>query len=106
MLIPKEQLGLNQYDFPLNFSGNIRIRHVLEMFAQDIGPEEIKSKVTHPLEGIKVAPYYGCQILRPRKDHEETENPRYFEELLSTPESRGPGFACHVPPGGKAGART
>jgi len=67
----------------LNFSGNIRIRHVLEMFAQDIGAEEIKSKVTHPLEGIKVAPYYGCQILRPRKDHEETENPHYFEELLS-----------------------
>ena len=67
----------------LNFSGNINVRHLLEMFAQDIGPEEIKSKVTKPLEGLKVAPYYGCQILRPKKDHEEVENPRYFEELLT-----------------------
>jgi heterodisulfide reductase subunit B len=67
----------------LKFSGNINVRHLLEMFAQDIGPEEIKSKVTKPLEGLKVAPYYGCQILRPKKDHEEVENPRYFEDLLT-----------------------
>jgi heterodisulfide reductase subunit B2 len=61
----------------------VKIKHLLEMFAQDIGPEEIKSKVTNPLEGLKVAPYYGCQILRPKKDHEEVENPRYFEDLLT-----------------------
>ncbi|RJP48170.1 MAG: disulfide reductase [Anaerolineaceae bacterium] len=67
----------------LNFSGNTKVRHLLEMFAQDVGPDEIRSKVTRPLEGVKVAPYYGCQILRPRKDHEEVENPRYFEDLLS-----------------------
>jgi heterodisulfide reductase subunit B len=67
----------------LNFSGNTKVRHLLEMFAQDVGSDEIRSKVTHPLEGVKVAPYYGCQILRPRKDHEEVENPRYFEDLLS-----------------------
>ena len=67
----------------LNFSGNINVRHLLEMFAQDIGAEEIKSKTVKPLEGLKVAPYYGCQILRPKKDHEEVENPRYFEDLLT-----------------------
>jgi len=67
----------------LNFSGNITVRHLLEMFAHDIGPETIKSKVTKPLEGLKVAPYYGCQILRPKKDHEDVENPRYFEDLLT-----------------------
>ena len=67
----------------LHFSGEIRIHHLLEMFAEGIGSDEIKSKVTHPLEGLKVAPYYGCQILRPRKDHEEIENPHYFEDVLS-----------------------
>jgi len=35
------------------------------------------------LNGLKVAPYYGCQIVRPRKDHEEVEDPRYFEDVLS-----------------------
>ena len=70
----------------LQFSGNLRIQHLLEMFAQDIGAEEIKSKVTHPLEGVRVAPYYGCQILRPRRNHdsaESLEHPQYFEELLT-----------------------
>jgi heterodisulfide reductase subunit B len=67
----------------LNFSGNIKIQHLLEMYVQDIGVEEIKSKVTNPLAGLTVAPYYGCQILRPRKDHEEVENPHFFEDLLS-----------------------
>ena len=67
----------------LHFSGNIRIRHLLEMYAQDIGPEEIKTAVTHPLDGVQIAPYYGCQILRPRKDHESVEQPHYFEDLIS-----------------------
>lgn len=70
----------------LHFSGGLRIQHLLEMFAQDIGAEEIKTKVTKPLEGIKVAPYYGCQILRPRKDHDSAialETPQYFEELMA-----------------------
>ena len=67
----------------LHFSGNIRIRHLLEMYAQDIGPEVIKTAVTHPLDGVQVAPYYGCQILRPRKDHESVEQPHYFEDLIS-----------------------
>jgi len=70
----------------LQFSGNLRIRHLLEMFAQDLGAEAIKSKVTNPLEGLRVAPYYGCQLLRPRKDHdtaEALEQPQYFEELMT-----------------------
>lgn len=70
----------------LQFSGNIRVRHLLEMFSQDLGVDEIKAKVTNPLEGMKVAPYYGCQILRPRKDHDSAvalETPQYFEELLT-----------------------
>lgn len=70
----------------LHFSGGLRIQHLLEMFAQDIGAEEIKARVTKPLEGLRVAPYYGCQILRPRKDHdpaEALEHPQYFEELMA-----------------------
>lgn len=66
----------------LSFSGKIKVKHLIEVFAEDVGFEEIKEKVTQPLEGLKVAPYYGCQILRPRKDHEEVEKAEFFEELL------------------------
>jgi heterodisulfide reductase subunit B len=67
----------------LRFSGSIAVRHLIEVFIKDVGLEQIKSKVTHPLDGLRVAPYYGCQILRPRKDHEEVEQPRFFEDLVS-----------------------
>ncbi|UCC76620.1 MAG: hypothetical protein JSW37_14120, partial [Anaerolineales bacterium] len=36
-----------------------------------------------PLEGLSVAPYYGCQIVRPKKNGEDVEQPRFFEDLLS-----------------------
>jgi heterodisulfide reductase subunit B len=68
----------------LHVNGTLMVRHLIEVFIEDVGYEEIKKKVKQPLKGLKVAPYYGCQILRPRKDHEEVENPQYFEELLTS----------------------
>jgi heterodisulfide reductase subunit B len=67
----------------LHYSGNIVVKHLIEIFIRDIGIEAIEGAVTHPLQGLNVAPYYGCQILRPRKDHEETERPQFFEDLLA-----------------------
>ncbi len=67
----------------LRFTGNVSVRHLIEVFVHDIGLQELKASATHPLDGLRVAPYYGCQILRPRKDHEDVEQPRFFEDLLS-----------------------
>ena len=62
----------------LHVSGTSKVRHLIEVFINDVGLEEIKNKVTNPLKDLRVAPYYGCQILRPRKDHEDVENPSIF----------------------------
>ncbi len=67
----------------LQYAGTSQVYHLLEVFANDVGVDEIKKRVVQSLNGLKVAPYYGCQIVRPRKDHEEVENPRFFEDLLS-----------------------
>ncbi len=67
----------------LHFNGTVGVKHLIEVFANDIGPEELKNKVTNPLEGIRVAPYYGCQIVRPQKDKEDVEQPMFFEEMIS-----------------------
>jgi heterodisulfide reductase subunit B len=67
----------------LQLSGNLSVHHLIEVFVNEIGIKEIKSKVSKPLTGLHIAPYYGCQIVRPRKNGEEVENPQYFEELLS-----------------------
>lgn len=47
------------------FKGNIEIKHVLQVFSEDIGADKIKDSVIKPLNGLKVAVHYGCHILRP-----------------------------------------
>jgi heterodisulfide reductase subunit B len=42
-----------------------RVRHLLDVLLNDVGPKAIGDAVQKPLTGISVAPYYGCQILRP-----------------------------------------
>jgi heterodisulfide reductase subunit B len=67
----------------LHVNGTMKVRHLIEVIIEDVGLEEIKKKVSHPLKELRIAPYYGCQLLRPRKDHENVENPQFFENLLS-----------------------
>lgn len=67
----------------LRVEGKMKVRHLLEVFIEDVGIEAIRAQVKYPLQGVRVAPYYGCQIVRPRKNKEDVENPQFFEELLS-----------------------
>ena len=67
----------------LQFNAEIAVHHLIDVFVNEIGMDEITAKVTNPLKGLQIAPYYGCQIVRPRKNGEEIENPRFFEELIS-----------------------
>ncbi len=67
----------------LQLSGPINVKHLIEVFVEDVGFEEIKKRVSRPLKDLRVAPYYGCQLVRPKKDSEDVENPQFFEELLS-----------------------
>ncbi|MCK6619660.1 MAG: CoB--CoM heterodisulfide reductase iron-sulfur subunit B family protein [Calditrichaceae bacterium] len=44
----------------------IRVRHPLEVLVNDFGVQEIKKRVSRPLSGLKIFPYYGCLIVRPK----------------------------------------
>lgn len=41
-----------------------RVLHVSEVLANEIGVDAIREKVTKPLDGLKVACYYGCLLAR------------------------------------------
>jgi heterodisulfide reductase subunit B len=59
-------------------------RHVLEILYQDIGLETIRDKVVRPLDGLKVAPYYGCVLVRPPEvtSFDNPENPTIMDEII------------------------
>ena len=64
--------------------GSIRIRHLLNVVVEDVGLEAIKSKVVRPLDGLRVAPYYGCLIGRPQFNGGDIdpEYPTHLDHLL------------------------
>jgi heterodisulfide reductase subunit B len=49
----------------LHYEGKVSIRHPLEILLRDVGVKALKEKVKRPLTGWKVAPYYGCLLVRP-----------------------------------------
>ena len=67
----------------LSYSGSTNVHHLMEVYVNDIGLDEVKNKVSHPLKDLRVAPYYGCQIMRPQKGDEDIEDPHFFEDLIS-----------------------
>lgn len=68
----------------LEYRGTVRVRHLLDIFANDIGCDEIVSKVKRNLRGLKVAPYYGCQIVRPGPSFDHPEFPQSLDRLLES----------------------
>lgn len=67
----------------LKYKGTVRIRHLFEVIYRDVGLEFIESKVARPLNGLKVAPYYGCQLVRPEPGFDNLHNPQSLDQLVS-----------------------
>lgn len=66
----------------MEYKGKVRVRHPLEVLINDMGLEDIKKKVTRPLKGIRVAPYYGCQLVRPYHEFDHPIYPTTMDRLL------------------------
>jgi len=66
----------------LHLHGRLRVRHLLDVLATDLRSESIRPKVTRPLTGLRVAPYYGCQCLRPYAEFDDPELPVSMEPLI------------------------
>jgi len=68
----------------LEYHGAVRVRHLLDVFVNDIGYDEINSRVKRNLGGLKVAPYYGCQIVRPKFGFDHPEFPQSLDKLIAS----------------------
>ena len=68
----------------LKYNLSVKVRHPLEVLINDVGLDKIKEKVKIPLNGLKIANYYGCQIVRPQRDFDDREEPVSMDNLFST----------------------
>ena len=66
----------------LQYNNTITVRHMLDVLANDFGPAAITAAVKRPLTGLKVAPYYGCQTVRPYASFDDGQQPWSMVALL------------------------
>ena len=74
-----KKVGATTYD------GGLDVRHLLWEVSEGDGYERFKQIAVRSLEGLKVAPFYGCQILRPGKvlGFEDPDRPQSLERLIT-----------------------
>jgi heterodisulfide reductase subunit B len=68
----------------LVYNGKVRVRDLMEVLFNDVTPEVIASKVQRGLNGLKVAPYYGCQMVRPDYGFDDPEFPQSLDRLVES----------------------
>ncbi len=66
------------------YTGGVEVKHLLWLIAEGDGYERLKQAAHKGLKGLRVAPFYGCQILRPSKilGFEDPDRPWSLEAII------------------------
>ncbi|MBN1393429.1 MAG: CoB--CoM heterodisulfide reductase iron-sulfur subunit B family protein [Pirellulales bacterium] len=75
-------------------AGRVQVRHLLDVIHADVGEAAIRDKVVRPLNGLKVACYYGCQMVRPFNDVDDSEQPTKLDDVLAWLEAEPTHFSA------------
>jgi heterodisulfide reductase subunit B len=68
----------------LEYDGKVRVIHGLELIRDEIGFDVLRKKTGEILDGICLAPYYGCMLLRPDGiGIDDPEDPHLFQETIA-----------------------
>ena len=71
----------------LEYKGHADPKHLLWVLVEDVGLDKLLSLITRPLAGVRMAPFYGCYIVRPTdalefEDHPDRETA--LEQIIET----------------------
>jgi succinate dehydrogenase / fumarate reductase cytochrome b subunit len=66
------------------YNGGVEVKHFLWLVAEGDGHARLKEVAHKGLKGLKIAPFYGCQILRPSKllGFEDADRPWSLEVII------------------------
>ena len=68
----------------LAYGGTVQVKHLLWIVVREVGLEKLKDEVEVRLGDLRLAPFYGCYILRPSWDlgFDDPENPDSMEKVI------------------------
>jgi len=80
---PDEFKKLNDFMYlEKDYQGKTEVIHYMELL-RDLDFSKVSEKVKNPLKGLKVSPYYGCLMLRPKEvGIDDPESPTIQADLL------------------------
>lgn len=69
-----------------DYDGSVAVRHFVEVLLEDIGLDRLREQFKQSLNGLKVACYYGCLLVRPHEvtGFDNPENPTSLDRLVTT----------------------
>ena len=71
----------------LEYKGKANPKHLLWVLVEDVGLKKLLGLITRPLAGVRMAPFYGCYIVRPTDALEFEAHPdrqTALEQIIET----------------------
>lgn len=80
---PEKLETLNRFmDEEPDYDGGVEVVHYLSLIRDQVGFDALREKVVRPLDGLKVAPFYGCTLVRPEEVSIDPLNEGVLEQFL------------------------
>ena len=88
---PEYLARINSYlaEEGLEYKGTADPKHLLWILVEDYGLDKLVQQVTRPLGGVRIAPFYGCYLVRPAEALELAERPERQDSLERLIETMG-----------------
>jgi len=66
------------------YKGSSEVKHITKIFIEDVGVEKLRETVIKPLKQLRVAPHWGCHIVKPSEEilFDSPENTRLLDSLI------------------------
>ncbi|MEJ2528654.1 MAG: CoB--CoM heterodisulfide reductase iron-sulfur subunit B family protein [Gammaproteobacteria bacterium] len=80
---PEKRATLNAF-LDRDYQGTVKVEHYLEFLRDSIGFDKLAEMVKVDMSGFKVAPYYGCLLLKPGKEIalDDPEEPTILHDFI------------------------
>lgn len=68
----------------ITYHGKVQVKHLLWIVVKEVGISRLGQEVRIPMQDFRIAPFYGCYILRPSWElgFDDPENPKSLERVI------------------------
>jgi heterodisulfide reductase subunit B len=69
-----------------DYDGSVKVKHFLEVLLGDMGIDKLRGSLKRSLNGLPVACYYGCLLVRPHDvtGFDDPENPTSLDRVVTS----------------------